>query len=69
MNVLNNDMLFENDDFADVAVVRIPRPIERANYFHSFDDLLFFQRFRITKVTAVYILNLIEHEIEFPYDM
>lgn len=66
MNILNND-LFEDDDFVDL-IPRIPRQIyERAEYFNSFEEVLFFQRFRVTKHTALYILELIEHEIEFPY--
>ncbi|VEN51211.1 unnamed protein product [Callosobruchus maculatus] len=32
------------------------------------DELTFFQRFRVTKLTAMYILELIENEIEYHYD-
>lgn len=68
MDIIYNDILFgDDDDFDDV---RIPRQIyERANYFDSFEELVFFQRFRITKPTALSILELIEHEIEYPFDM
>lgn len=68
MNVINN-FLYDDTDDEDFVDNIIPRRIyERANYFNSFDDHLFFQRFRITKPTALSILDLIELEIEFPFD-
>nr|CAI5828829.1 unnamed protein product [Callosobruchus analis] len=32
------------------------------------DELTFCQRFRVTKLTAMHILELIENEIEYNYD-
>lgn len=48
----------------------IPRRIyNRAEYFHSSDDLTFFTRFRVKKPTAIFTLNEIEAEIEHHYDL
>lgn len=62
----------DDDDLDEINLVifGIPRRVcNRHNYFESFDDLTFFQRFRVTKPTALQILNEIEADIEFPYDM
>lgn len=68
MNIINNGLLFDDDDDFDDA--RIPRQIyERANYFNNFEDVEFCQRFRTTTPTALLILDLIQDEIEFPFDM
>lgn len=65
--------VIEDDDEIDVLnliVYGIPRQIyERANYFHSFDELNFFKRFRLTKDTVIYVLAQIENELEYPYDL
>ncbi|XP_031328994.1 putative nuclease HARBI1 [Photinus pyralis] len=57
-------------DVINVIIFGIPRQVyNRSDYFHSFDDLTFFQRFRITKPTAISILELIEPHIEYPYNL
>lgn len=43
---------------------RIIRP--RSQFFNSFDDVGFFKRFRLTKTTALIILQKIESKLVFP---
>ncbi|KAJ8950839.1 hypothetical protein NQ317_007942 [Molorchus minor] len=66
-NVVHDD----NDlDEINLIIYGIPRRIyERAEYFHSFDNLTFYQRFRITKATALVMLDITEAQIEHPYDL
>ncbi|KAG5868041.1 hypothetical protein JTB14_001733 [Gonioctena quinquepunctata] len=66
-----NNFVQDDDDLDDLNLIiyGIPRRIYHRNeYFNSWDDLTFFSRFRVTKPTSLYILNLIEAEIEHPYD-
>lgn len=65
------DIINDLDDLDEINIVnRVPRRIyERADYFNSFDNVKFFQRFRISKQTALHILDLIDVQIERPYDL
>lgn len=48
---------------------RRPRWIkERADYFDTYDDVDFVTHFRLTKESAMAVLALIEHELEFYTD-
>lgn len=59
----------EEDDELDFVINGIPRrQYERWDYFYSFDTEDFRKRFRIHKETALFILNLIEADIEHPFD-
>lgn len=68
----NNFILNEDDDLDELNLIifGIPRRVQnRADYFNTFDELTFFRRFRVTKPTALFILRLIEADIEYPYDL
>jgi hypothetical protein len=41
----------------------------RSHYFLTMDEVKFRKRFRLTKDTVMNILDQIEHNLEFPYDM
>lgn len=61
----------DNDvDEINLIIFGMPRRVyNRAHYFHSFDQKTFFQRFRVTKETSLYLLEMIERHIEFPYNL
>lgn len=40
----------------------------RTDYFHFFSDELFRVRFRLSKETALYVLQQIEHRLEYLED-
>nr|CAI5832176.1 unnamed protein product [Callosobruchus analis] len=65
--------MLEDDDEIDelnLILYGLPRQVnERVDNFDKFDEFNFFRRFRVTKAAAVYILSLIEAEIEYPYDI
>lgn len=71
--ILEDNIILEDDDELDelnLIFFGVPRQVyQRADYFHTFDEHTFFRRFRVTKSTALLILNLIEAEIEYPYDV
>lgn len=64
--------VLEDDDELDVlelVLVGIPRKINvRKNYFDTYDDLNFYQRFRVTKNTAYQILLQIEEQLEYVHN-
>lgn len=71
MDLPVHNIIDDDDDLEDINLIifGIPRRIyHRYQYFQSFDDLTFFKRFRVTKPTALGILDEIEDEIEYPYD-
>lgn len=39
---------------------------KRPNYFNDFDEIDFFRRYRLSKSTVLYLLEKIEHFLEFP---
>ncbi|CAG4927190.1 unnamed protein product [Colias eurytheme] len=39
---------------------------KRPNYFESFDETDFFRRYRLSKSSVLYLLEKIEHALEFP---
>lgn len=63
---------FDGDDDLDaleLILYGIPRRINiRSDYFNNFDDLSFFQRFRLTKPTVYNLLIIIEERLEFESD-
>lgn len=60
----------EEDRELEFVLNGIPRRFyERFNYFDSFDESTFYKRYRISKNTSLYVLNLIEADIEYPYDL
>nr|CAH7735089.1 unnamed protein product [Callosobruchus chinensis] len=65
------DLIHDDEDWEEInfVVFGIPRRInDRPDYWNKFDDLTFFQRFRVTKGTALQLLELIADEIEHKYD-
>ncbi|KAK5649344.1 hypothetical protein RI129_000373 [Pyrocoelia pectoralis] len=68
------DFVFDSDDDVDLAALElvvygIPRQVyARADNFNRFNELSFFQRFRLTKNTILALLPQIEHHLEFPHD-
>ncbi|CAH1971959.1 unnamed protein product [Acanthoscelides obtectus] len=63
------DAMFDDDDDAEIVEFleyeRRPYIVrEREDFFHSLDDIDFFVRFRLKKITVLYILSLIEEELE-----
>lgn len=67
---LDNIDLVDIVDEVDIEVnVRIPRQIYvRQNYFDLYSDLQFFTRFRLQKLTCLFLLNQIEDQLEFIND-
>lgn len=66
------DELFHEDDIEILDIINFgfPRRIfRRQNYFEDMDDLSFFRRFRLTKQTTIYVLDLIENNLEFENDL
>ncbi|XP_023312542.1 putative nuclease HARBI1 [Anoplophora glabripennis] len=60
------------DDLEIIEIIEhgIPRQIRpRVDLFQVYDNLQFFQRFRLTKETVLDLLPLIEPYLEFPYDI
>lgn len=67
MELLRDD---EEDQELEFVINGIPRRIfQRMDYFNSFDEDTFYKRFRMSKNTSLFVLNLIEGEIEHPYDL
>jgi hypothetical protein len=60
MDVINNSLSSsssEDEEFLFVRRTKVYR--QRKNYFEHYDDLDFFDRFRITKATVMALLNLL----------
>lgn len=54
-------MLEDDNDILDIIDFGFPRRVfRRINYFEEIDDMAFYRRFRLTKHTALYVLELIE---------
>lgn len=69
---MNLPAIFQEDELNEINLIvyGLPRRIyDRKEYFYSFDNWTFFQRFRVTKDTALNILDMIEQHIEYPYDL
>ncbi|KAJ8974994.1 hypothetical protein NQ317_013493 [Molorchus minor] len=63
-----DEELFINDDLdiLDIVEFGFPRKVyERKNAFDELDDLSFFRRFRLTKNTILYLLEMIEDHLEY----
>jgi len=59
--------IFESSDEEDN--IRRPRWIrERADHFRDLDNKDFVTRFRLSKLSALYVLEQIENQLEFPSD-
>lgn len=59
---------FEDDlEVLDIIEHGFPRRVQnRPNYYQQMDELSFFKRFRLYKNTVFNVLQLIDHELEFP---
>ncbi|KAK5647826.1 hypothetical protein RI129_003078 [Pyrocoelia pectoralis] len=57
-------------DYVDlIDNMRAPRQMYvRENYFESLDEQKFFERFRLTKNTTLYLLNKIEEQLEYEHN-
>ena len=63
-----DDDFFINDDLdiLDIIEFGFPRKVyERKNNFEELDNLTFFRRFRLMKVTVLHLLALIEGDLEY----
>ncbi|KAB0805305.1 hypothetical protein PPYR_02275 [Photinus pyralis] len=67
MNVLDTSSSSSSSEEEELIMLRRPKIYrERKNHFQNYDDLDFFDRFRLTKRTVVSILNQIEPQIALP---
>ncbi len=70
-----NAIFEENEDIDDLFVLdflenRIPRQIyERSHYFDTLDEVAFRRRFRLSRESVLYILDIIQEHLEYPYDV
>lgn len=63
------DDIFLEDDL-DIIDFGFPRKIyQRENHFEEMDNLTFFRRFRLMKNTVLYLLELIEGDLEYDNDL
>ncbi|KAJ9598267.1 hypothetical protein L9F63_011088, partial [Diploptera punctata] len=68
------NLIFEREEeydpyFEDELDRRRPRWIkERSEYFENYDDLDFVTHFRLSKPSALSVLDMIENQLEFPTD-
>lgn len=61
------DEMINLSDEEAAAAPRRPRFIqERSDYFADLDDVDFCTRFRLSKRSALQVLDLIDHRLEFP---
>ncbi|CAK1582627.1 unnamed protein product [Parnassius mnemosyne] len=61
------DNLDTTDTIFDINRSRRPKIYrKRPNYFNDFDEIDFFRRYRLSKSTVIYLLEKIEHILEFP---
>lgn len=61
---------FDELDAINLIVNGLPRQIyQRTEYFHSFDENNFLLRFRLSKRTAINLLEQIEPQLEYPYNL
>lgn len=64
------ELMDDESDILEIIDFGFPKNVyERENFFETMDELNFFKRFRLTKMTVLQILARIEHQLEFPYDM
>lgn len=68
---VEDEIFLEDDiDVLDIIDFGFPRRIYiRPNYFEDMEDLTFFKRFRLTKPTVIFLLQLLEDELEFDNDL
>lgn len=68
---LEEQFFLEDDqEILDIIDFGFPRRIyNRPNYFEEMDDLSFIRRFRLTKQTTLWVLELIEEHLEFNNDL
>lgn len=60
----------DDEDILNIIDFGFPRRLlQRPNHFEEMDDLGFFRRFRLTKETTLFVLTLIEEQLEFQYDL
>lgn len=69
--MINEDILLHDDDLDAIIFIHygIPRQIyTRSNYFDQYDEASFRVRFRLSRESTLFLLNLIENQLEYPYD-
>ncbi|KAJ8933894.1 hypothetical protein NQ318_001687 [Aromia moschata] len=68
---LEEEIVLEDDiDIIDILDFGFPRHLHvRPNYIEDMDDLGFFRRFRLMKPTVMFILDLVEDQLEFDNDL
>jgi hypothetical protein len=70
MEVEDEIFLEDDQDILDIIAFGFPRQLViRPNYIQDMDDLSFFRRFRLTKETSIFVLSLIEDQLEFTNDL
>lgn len=59
--------LGDDEDKLNFLNFGIPRQIyDRTNYFNTLDEVSFQRRFRLSKEAVLFLLNLIEKDLEYP---
>lgn len=69
MYQFNNNFISSSSSSEDEEEIVLRRPKiyrKRINYFEIFDEQDFFDRFRLRKATAEFLLHRIEHMIQLP---
>lgn len=65
LDVINND-----DVVLEFIYYGLPRQIyERSDYINSLDEVGFKRRFRLSKEAVLFVLNIIEIDLEYPMDV
>lgn len=63
---MENELFDDDLDVLDIVQDGFPRvQWERPDYFESMDDLGFFRRFRLTKITVAELLEQIEEHLGY----
>lgn len=61
------NLIFEEESDDDDVIVRRPRWLrERCDFFELYDEVDFKIHFRLSKQSAMYVLELIENRLEYP---
>lgn len=64
------DFFDDESDILEIIEFGFPRQIyTRTNHFEELDDLSFYRRYRLTKKTVLYVLDLIEDKLTYPFEV
>ncbi|XP_023312227.1 putative nuclease HARBI1 [Anoplophora glabripennis] len=70
LNVEYEDIFDDDLEIIEIIENGFPRHVnQRKNYFYEMDDYTFFRKFRLYKETVVNVLEQIDHELEYPYNI